>query len=171
MIKRSILKKMFRKIFLIAIALLFASAVLAEVPQFTLPGLDGKAVSSSSYIGKKAVVLTFFTSWSKPCQEEMLFLRDLMKAYGEKGVEIVAVSLDKKLDGLRAFVSENKIGFDVLSDRKLKTLNDYKILILPTTFIIGKDGTISNTYVDFDGNIQEALKRDLDILISPEPRS
>src|SRR5688500_9983570 len=42
-----------------------------RVPDFELPDVDGNRVRFSSFLGKKPVVLNFWTKTCKPCLEEM----------------------------------------------------------------------------------------------------
>ena len=126
-----------------------------------LPNLKGETVSIDNYLGKNTIILSFFASWSKSCQEEILFLNGLNEKYGKKGVKIIGISFDKTLDQLNTFVNQNQIGFEVLYDKKLKTLKDFKILIIPTLLVIDLEGNIKNTFVDFDRNVEEAVIKEL----------
>ncbi len=61
-------------------------------PDFTLKGLDGKAVRLSDLKGK-AVFVNFFATWCVPCRSEMPSLEAVWKAYQERGVVVLAVNL------------------------------------------------------------------------------
>lgn len=43
---------------------------------------------------KKALVINFWATWCKPCVEELPYLVAQTKAYANKGVELILVSLD-----------------------------------------------------------------------------
>ena len=171
----SILKKMLRKAIVILIVVLLAFPVLAKLsfeigepaPVFELPALNGKIVSSDKVLGKNATVLYFFTSWSRSCQNEVLFLKDLYKEYNNDGLEIVGISFDRKLENLASFINENGITFALLHDKKLKTIKDFRILIIPTLFVLDQAGNINNLYVDFDQNVAEAITKDIKKLLVP----
>ncbi|MEE8637544.1 MAG: peroxiredoxin family protein [Candidatus Margulisiibacteriota bacterium] len=163
---------MFRKAAIILIVLLLGISASAKSalkvgspsPSFDLPNLEGKTVSLKDYLGKKVIVLSFFASWSKSCQQEILFLQDLSK---NKGLKILGVSFDRKLKNLKSFINENKIGFEILHDKKLKTLKDFRILIIPTLFVIDKEGIIKSIYVDFDQNVKKAVSKEVQKLLVP----
>ncbi|WP_343690763.1 TlpA disulfide reductase family protein [Chitinophaga sp.] len=64
-------------------------------PDFEQPDVNGKAVKLSDFRGKY-VLVDFWASWCHPCREEN---PNLKKAYGvfkDKGLEVLAVSLDDK---------------------------------------------------------------------------
>ena len=56
---------------------------------------SGEVRTVKQYEGK-IVVLNFWATWCKPCLEEMPLLDSIQKLYGEKGVQVIAVSADQK---------------------------------------------------------------------------
>lgn len=145
---------------------LLATPVLAK-PAFELPDLAGKTIFLKEYLGKEVVILSFFTSWSKSCQKEIDFLKETSKQYKDKNLEIIGISFDRKLEDLKEFVAKNEIDFGILHDKRLKTLKDFRIIIIPTLLIIDKEGNITNTYVDFDENVREAVSKEIEKILKP----
>ncbi|GLO65082.1 redoxin domain-containing protein [Oceanobacillus kimchii] len=47
-----------------------------------------------SDLRRKGVMLNFWGTWCEPCKDEMPYMQDLYPEYKDKGIEIVAVSLD-----------------------------------------------------------------------------
>ncbi len=135
----------------------FSLPVVGEMaPKLDLQKIDGRHINIEDYKGSP-VILTFFASWSKSCVNQSEFLSKIYDEYSHKGLKVVAVSLDKKLDTIKAFSKNNGIKYDILLDKKLKYVNSYAILVIPTTFFIGKDGEIKDIFVDFDANIEKNL--------------
>ena len=125
-------------------------------PSIALPNINGSNVSLSDFYGKP-VILTFFASWSKSCQEELRSLQELSLLY-RPSLEVVAISFDKKLAPLKEYISGQKLSLNFLIDKKLATLNKYAILIIPTTIAVGKDGKIKSIFVDYDDNVKKSLQ-------------
>lgn len=143
------MKQMFKKILiLLAIFFFSSSLVFAEI-------IDQKLEQA---IANNNSVICFFASWSKPCQEEMVYLNSLLPAYEKKGYKIIGVSLDRKAEDLNKFIAENKINIPIIHDKKLKTIKGYKLLIIPTLLVMDKTGKITETYVDFDENIKKSIR-------------
>src|SRR3989339_746559 len=165
------MKTMVRKFVWVLFFAALASAALAEpvvkpgdsTPVIKLQNTRGEMVKIHPSLGNKPTLLCFFASWSKPCQEEMAFLQTLA---GEK-VNIYGVSFDRKLKDLKEFIAASKIDFEVVHDAKLKTINDYGVIILPSLFVMDYEGKITNIYADFDDNVKEAVTNELKTLTTP----
>ena len=126
------------------------------LPEISLPNLDGKTTNLQEIAQQKPFILTFFTSWSKSCQEQLLDLENISKE--NKKVAVIAVSFDKKQKDLKAFVDKNNLTFPILQDKKLTSLDKFQILTIPTTFCINNDGIIEKTFIDYDENVKNAVE-------------
>lgn len=95
-------------------------------------------------------------------------MHDIQKIYekyekqGEKS-EVVALSFaaqntqdEKDIDGIKEFLKENGYTYPVLMDDGGYTFGVYRILSLPTTFMIDKEGNVFG-YVQ-GGLTQEAIE-------------
>ena len=103
------------------------------------------------------MILVFFTSWSKSCQTELKDLQAYYTTDNHPSVEVVAVSFDKKQKDVKKFAAENEITFPILLDKKLTSLDNFQILIIPTTFCINQEGLIEKIFVDYDDNVKASL--------------
>jgi len=157
----------------IVLALLLAAVpVLAKTtkpapvaPAFTLPGLKGD-VSLGSLRGK-TVLVDFWASWCGPCRQSFPWMNGLEKRYGDKGLAIVAVNLDKDREFADNFLAEVPALFTVAFDPSGKIAERYKVKAMPTTFLISADGRVLATHTgfdakhasDFEAQIAEALPK------------
>lgn len=120
---------------------------LAEAPDFKILDLEGKTVSLADYKGK-VVILDFWATWCGPCRMEIPHFIDLQKIYGEKGLEVVGVSLDQggKKD-VEPFAKAKSINYDMLLGTNEMTMAYGGVKGIPTTFILTQDGKIYKKYV------------------------
>jgi len=110
-------------------------------PDFTLPTLDGQEVRLSSYRGK-VVLLDFWATWCDPCREETPHFVQLQKTYGDRGLQIIGISMDDSPEPVRPFYQQFHMNYPVVMGTA-KTGELYGgILGLPTAFLIGRDGRI-----------------------------
>jgi peroxiredoxin len=152
-----------RLVFLVAMVILLTTpCIAAELPSIgepppalTLPNLSGKVVELSNFSGRPTI-LTFFTSWSDTCKRELSDLNVLYRGFSPT-LEVVAISLDRKSKTLQEFLANNDYSFKFLIDKKLSSLNKYTILIIPTTFLINREGQIEKILVDYDDNVKTAI--------------
>ncbi len=114
-----------------------------EAPDFELPDLDGKPVRLSDFRGK-VVFLNFWATWCKPCKEEMPSMEVLYKNFEKDGLVILAVSIDRvttKKD-IPPFVQALNLSFPILVDSWGQTDKRYKLMGVPETYIIDRQGVL-----------------------------
>lgn len=140
---------------------LTAPAERKPVPDFVMPALDGKEWRLSAHKGR-VLVVNLFATWCPPCRAEMPMLVETAAAYRAKGVDFVAVSLDR--DGakvVKPFVAKYKIDFPVLFPSGGPSIAD-GVTSIPVTLVIDRQGRLAQTY---SGMVSEQeLTRDLDRL-------
>ena len=115
----------------------------AFAPDATMENIDGDMIKLSSYRGK-VVMLNFWATWCGPCKAEIPDFIKLQDLYGDDGLEIVGVSLDKpgKEDDVRAFVEAKGINYDVLFGDGAVADAFGGVRSIPTTFLIDREGHI-----------------------------
>jgi thiol-disulfide isomerase/thioredoxin len=127
------------------IAALAIASKPKPLPPLSFAGPDGKAMSLADFKGRD-VLLNLWATWCVPCRQEMPELDKLQGDLGGQSFEVVAVNIDtSKLDRPKAFLSE--IGSKNLrfyADNKADIFQvlkqEGKVLGLPTTILVGKDG-------------------------------
>jgi len=118
------------------------SEKVIPAPDFTLPTLKGDSLTLSD-LGGRLVVLNFWATWCGPCVKEMPTLEHLRDRLGERGLSVLAVSLDMG-DPKRVadFVRGYGWQLPILLDPLAQVGDRYAIRVMPTTYVIGPDGII-----------------------------
>jgi cytochrome c biogenesis protein CcmG/thiol:disulfide interchange protein DsbE len=119
-----------------------------RAPAFTLPTRTG-VVSSDSLRGK-VVLVDFWASWCSPCRRSFPWLRSMYDRYSEKGLEVVAINLDKDRHAAEAFLRRYPAPFTVAFDPSGKSAEAFRVWGMPTGFIVGPAGDILDTYIGFN---------------------
>ena len=108
---------------------------------FEVETFDGETLRLSDLNGK-VVVLNFWASWCPPCRWEMPFFETMWQEYRDQGVVFVGIAMSDTLENVKAFAEESGVTYPVALDTTTEIARAYEVLSLPTTFFIGKDGTI-----------------------------
>lgn len=118
-----------------------------QAPDFSLPALDGTQTSLGDYRGQ-VVLLNFWATWCAPCRKEMPSIQRLWERYKSKDFVVLAVSEDDgETQQVSDFIRKVKVYFPVLLDHDFKIADSYVLPGLPTSYLIGRDGTIAATVV------------------------
>lgn len=112
-------------------------------PDFQLPDLNDTEVRLSDYRGK-VVFLNFWATWCKPCREEMPSMEVLYKNFEKDGLVVLAVSIDRVTTKkeIPPFVKTLNLTFPILVDSWGQTDKRYKLMGVPETYIIDREGTL-----------------------------
>ncbi|WP_249871902.1 thiol-disulfide oxidoreductase ResA [Oceanobacillus saliphilus] len=102
---------------------------------------DAETIQLSDLEGK-GVMLNFWATWCKPCEAEMPYMQELYPEYKDKGVEIVAVSLDGTELVVDRFIDKYDLTFAIPHDKTGEIRDLYKVGPIPSTFFINPDGEI-----------------------------
>lgn len=114
--------------------------------------MDGVNRSLEDHIGKNVVLLDFWSIYCVSCIQEMPSLVSLYNDYREKGLVVYGVDLDsfspKRVEKFINGLNFN-ITYPVIIDRKRQIATAFKVGMLPTTIIIGKDGKIKLFHIGY----------------------
>lgn len=143
-----------------------AVQVGTSAPDLNLTDLKGNVVTLKQFRGK-VVFLDFWAPWCDPCREELPALDALYKKYRNDGFEVIGIDIDDSEKLVAEFLQKIPIAFSILIDKKGVTRREYNFRMLPTAFIIGRDGVIRNVHMGFgkeflqmyDKEIAELLKQ------------
>ena len=101
---------------------------------------DGQSRSLTDFRGK-VVLLNIWATWCVPCRKEMPTLDRLQAKLGGADFEVVALSIDRRMDAVRKFFAE--VGIQKLAmylDSSAKATRELGAVGLPTTLLLDREG-------------------------------
>jgi thiol-disulfide isomerase/thioredoxin len=130
----------------------------ANVPNFVLKNLAGKDVSLEDLRAKGPVIIDFWATWCKPCLRELPFVDALREEYGERGLQVAAISIDdtRSLPKVKSYVKTHDYGFEVLLDTNKRTLRRLQGGNVPYLIVVSPTGENLYTHCGYrDGDEKE----------------
>jgi thiol-disulfide isomerase/thioredoxin len=138
-------------------------------PEFTLQDLDGAPVTLSDSHGQVRLI-DFWATWCAPCKEEIPWLIELHRTYGEQGFKIIAINPEETTDIVRTFVEAREIPYTNLAgtEEGFEAIREsYEVISYPTAFLIDGEG---NIVMDFRGTkSKKVLERKIRDLLGLPP--
>jgi thiol-disulfide isomerase/thioredoxin len=127
-------------------------------------GLEGGKVDIRSY-RDKAVLVVFWATWCKPCNEDLPKLRALYQQYRAQGFEIIGVNLDNSSNGVKAYLQQNGMTWAQIHEPgglESPPSLAFGVISLPTMFLVDKKGIVHSRPASIE-DVKTALPEVLDL--------
>lgn len=128
------------------IALLLVTAGLRPAsPNFELKDVQGNSHNLSTYHGK-IVVLNFWATWCVPCKSEMPIFVEVYKKYRDRGVVVLAASVDDESTGkyVAQYARIYKMDFPILVNANTDMMRELGLgEAVPSTLFFDPDGNVA----------------------------
>lgn len=125
-------------------------------PAFELPRLsDGEPLSLESLRGQ-VVLLNFWATWCKPCEDEMPAMERLYQALRGRDFELVAVSVDDGRAEVEAFQERMGLTFPIVLDPGKRVADRYQSYRFPESWLVDRDGQLVARFIgprDWDASV------------------
>ena len=142
-----------------------------KAPAFSVVDLDGVTQALPDK-NSKATVVVFWATWCPHCRSDVPLLKDLATKYADKGLRILAVSIDRDVEKLKQFVAQEQLPYPVIasegpgiSPEQAALPDRYENQGVPGYIIVDGKGLITKTLsgsvtegkVDLEGHIRSLL--------------
>lgn len=114
-----------------------------KVPEFSLTTFDGQVINTIDYDGK-VIVVNFWASWCKPCEQEAFEMEEAYQFY-KPGGEVLFLGVDWVDTEPEALGFINKFGLTYANgpDLGTKIAQMFRIQAVPETYIIDREGKLA----------------------------
>ncbi len=115
-----------------------------RLPALTFASLGGDSLALDQLAGSP-VLLNLWATWCPPCRAEIPFLQSLHDEYAPRGLRVIGISSDNAgaLDQVEEFLAEAGVTYENLLDPRGLSLDAFRLLGLPATYLIDRRGVIT----------------------------
>ncbi|HVU83242.1 MAG TPA: TlpA disulfide reductase family protein, partial [Puia sp.] len=134
-----------------------------QAPELTLPDVNGRDVSLSSFRGKYLLV-DFWASWCGPCRAENPNVVAAYKEFKDKNFAILGVSLDKEKGAWQQAIKEDHLTWTHVSDLKYwqsQAVETFHFEGIPFNLLIDPQGKVIGQGLrgdDLENKLKEVLR-------------
>ncbi len=133
------------------------------ISDFALTDINGVTHKISDYKGRP-VLINAWATWCPPCRAEMPDLHAFYLKHQAEGFEMLAINSGESQSVVASFIQQMGFTFPALVDQSKAVLNGLGIDGLPTSILVGRDGTVK--YIHVGGLTPEMINTQLAALIT-----
>jgi thiol-disulfide isomerase/thioredoxin len=145
-------------------------------PQADATTHDGKEINLGGK-PEKPQVLFFYASWCGYSKRAIPGINSLHEKYKDKGVDVVAVSMDGR-EGARGRTPEQilqqyndlKLSLPLTMDPERKIGGPYKVSSFPTLFVVGQSGEVEAVHIGAKPDLESQVAQEVDLLLQGKTR-
>jgi peroxiredoxin len=131
-----------------ALSLAPVQLVGSRRPDIVLPDLTGTVRNLQEWDGK-VLLINFWASWCAPCRRELPLLVDLQRQFGDRGLQVLGVAIDRR-DSTQRLAQALGANYPVLSGELdgLRAAGDYgnQNGVLPYTVLVDRAGLVRGVH-------------------------
>ena len=124
----------------------FAATIKAgdRAPLFQAETLNGEKFVLKEHLGKKVVLLNFWSVFCRDCISRIEALNKINDLFSQRDFELVGIAGDPPTDRMLAQVKKyaSKMHYDVILDPELEVFDSYGVEIIPFAVLVDRDGTV-----------------------------
>jgi len=118
----------------------------SRMPPFTLTTFEGATIASADLQGK-VVLVNFWASWCKPCEQEAAELEQAYEMFKDDGVVFLGVDYVDTETEARAYLARFGITYPNGPDLRTSISQAFRIRGVPESYVFRPDGTIDSVQI------------------------
>ena len=122
---------------LVLLALGTALSVQAEVP------------AGLGEVTGKVIWVDFWASWCAPCRRSFPWMNEMLEQYGDDGLQIIGVNVDKDRALAEEFLAETPASFDLRYDPAGAMAEQFGVQAMPSSFLLDANGNVLAKHFGF----------------------
>lgn len=117
-----------------------------RAPDFTIRTDDGRTITPRNF-GGRLLVLNFWATWCPPCIEELPSLNALAATMRDRGVVVLAISVDTDEKAYASFIRRVRPAFLTARDPTAEIPARFGTFKWPETYVIDTQGKVVQKHI------------------------
>jgi peroxiredoxin len=146
-------------------------AAVSSAPDFGGRGVDGREYQLRHLLQRGPVLLDFWTTWCKPCMNELPNLQKIYQKYAARGFTLLGIPSDdaKTASKIKPTLHAKGLTFPNVPDTDRRINNLYNVRNYPTTVLIAPDGSVQMVAMGYKLGDEVELEKKIVALLGPAP--
>ena len=114
-----------------------------------LPAAEAALPQALEPIEGKVIWVDFWASWCVPCRRSFPWMNTMHDKYGDQGLQIIAVNLDKERALADGFLAEVPAQFSLRFDPAGALAKQFGVQAMPSSFLLDASGNVLAQHFGF----------------------
>lgn len=145
-----------------------AQVAVDDRPTLEATTLGGARIDLADLRGQ-VVLVDFWATWCKPCRASLPFYVSLVEDYGERGLVVLAVSVDESRRAVERYVDKHDWPFQVIVDGDYVLAKRFAPPMMPTAYLIDHRGVVRLVQPGFEADHKAPLQAKIVELLDRAP--
>ena len=129
---------------------------LGKPVEFDLPLVNGSSLSSSALEGRY-VLLHLWATWCIPCVQELSALQSFAAQFPPEQLSVLIVAVESDWDAVDDYLRSRRISLPCLLDRSGNLKSAFRLLGVPSTFLLDKQSRLAAIPDPQDGILRSSV--------------
>jgi thiol-disulfide isomerase/thioredoxin len=109
----------------------------------------------------EVIWVDFWASWCAPCRRSFPWMNEMLARYGDSGLQIIGVNVDKERALADSFLVETPAEFELRFDPEGALAEAFGVQAMPSSFVLDADGNLLAAHYGFrlaeTGDYEQAI--------------
>lgn len=126
---------------------------------------DGSDTLDLTRFRGKVVLIDFWASWCQPCRHSFPWLNAMQAKYGDRGLVIIGVNVDRERADADRFLQDVPAKFQIVYDPAGTLAARYDLPGMPVSYVIGPKGDIVARHIGFRAGLSTEREAEVQKLL------